>query len=70
MQNIVWNYYNTLSITVLFLKIELQPLSEEGLAPPVMESDFQTTNHIVEENINNWKKNIMWVDDDVTLYGM
>lgn len=70
MQNIVWNYYNTLSITVLFFKIELQPLSEEGLAPPVMESDFQTTNHIVEENINNWKKNIMWVDDDVTLYGM
>lgn len=70
MQNIVWNYYNALSITVLFFKIELQPLSEEGLAPPVMESDFQTTNHIVEENINNWKKNIMWVDDDVTLYGM
>lgn len=52
-QNIVWNYYNALSITVLFFKIELQPLSEEGLAPPVMESDFQTTNHIVEENINN-----------------
>lgn len=53
-----------------FKKIELQPLSEEGLAPPVMESDFQTINHIVEENINNWKKNIMWVDDDVKLYGM